>query len=292
MKVESKEKEQEKSQIVKQVDKKKASKNNNSQKDEEKHKTNISSIVVITISIIFIIIGIILSLIGGGIINFNRNRGSVLYSLTEKLKVGDYVNYDAGIWDNTKEVPNRSLAFSFGGYTKDTSRNDGVICNYNYIKNKGWRVFKIKDNTVTLIQSGLSMCYYHGYGNNTNDKSLKILNGEDEKNNFNYFLNDDFASSVSILSKDDIDEFNGNFSGYKRLENDLIKIGVPYWLATKSGSYYMWYVTEGGIVATDHVGNYGVRILVTLKNNIKTTGQDKNKIWQLVKEEKKEKKEK
>lgn len=255
---------------------------------KKKRKINKLNVILVLLSFIFLIIGILVTLIGTGVINFNKDTGPILYPLNEKVKVGDYVDYDAGVWEEDKDVPNRTTAFTLGGYKKDISRNDGVTCNYNNKKNKGWRVFSIDDDAVTLIQSGISMCYYHGYGNATNDRSVNILNGNDENTNFDYFLDEKFSKEVRILSKEDIDKFINEDASYKRINNELISVGNPYWLATKSGSYYMWYVTEGGTIAVDHVGSYGVRILITLKKNTKTIGQDKEKVWQLTEEVKKD----
>lgn len=262
-------------------------------KKEKKTKKNkkykvIVSIIIIIVSFLFIVLGIFVGLIGTGVINLYKDKGPVYYSLEEKLKVGHYVVYDAGIWEETKDVPDRKNQFTFGGYTKDSSLNDGVTCNYlsdeEYSKNKrsGWRVFSIEEGIVTLIHDGISMCYYHGYGNNTNDKSVNILSGNDENINFDNYLDNKYASSIRILSKEDIDKYYGNDSSYKKIEEDIISVGVPYWLASKKGTNFMWYVTEGGLVATDQVGVYGVRVLVTLASNVKTTGLTDNKEWVLA----------
>ena len=269
---------------------KKKRENKEKTKSVKKHKKNkiVISVIIIVISFMFILLGIFVGLIGTGVINLNKDTGPIYYSLEEKLKVGHYVAYDAGAWEENKEVPNRKSQFTFGGYTKDSSRNDGVTCNYlteeESLENKrsGWRVFSIEEGIVTLIHDGISMCYYHGYGNNTNDKSVKILSGNDENINFDNYLDNKYASSIRILSKEDIDKYYGEDSSYKKIEDDLISVEIPYWLATKKGTNFMWYVTEGGTVATDQVGMYGVRVLVTLGNDVKTTGLTNNKEWVLA----------
>ncbi len=255
---------------------------------KKKKKKDKTAIVIIIISTIFIILGIILALIGGGVINITFTRKPVLYLLSEKVKVGDYVNYDAGVWEETVAVPNRSKAYTFGGYTEKTSRNNSVTCDYNNVKSSGWRVFSIDDGQVTLIQNGISMCYYHGYGSATNEKSLKILTGADENINFDYYLDNKFGESVKILSKEDLDKYYNDDTSYKKIDDTIVNVGNPYWLATKNGSYYLWYVSESGMVAVDHVGEYGVRILVTLKKDVKTDGQNEKNIWQLTEEIKNE----
>ena len=250
------------------------------------------SILIIIISFLFIVGGIVIGLIGTGVIKLDKDNSPVYYSLAEKVKVGHYVVYDAGTWEEDKNIPNRGSAFTFGGYASGASRNDGITCNYisdeEYSKQmrSGWRVFSVEDDIVTLIHDGISMCYYHGYGNNTNDKSVEILSGNNESINFDYYLDNKYVSSVRILSKEDIDKFNHEDSSYKKIENSLISVGIPYWLASKGGTNFMWYVTEGGMVATDQVGMYGVRVLVTLAKDVKTTGLTDDNKWILAMEDK------
>ena len=263
--------------------------NKNSKKKKKKRKPNILSITIIILSLIFIAAGVIALLYGVGVLNFElKDPGPNYYVLSEKVKVGDYVLYDAGKWDINVEVPNRNVSYTFGGYKKDSSRNNGVNCNYNEKVNNGWRVFSIDEDKVTLIHAGISMCYYHGYGSNTNDTSINILNNLNEEKKFDYFLDDKYSESVRTLTKEDIDKFTGSDSSYSRVRNDLINVGNPYWLASKNGSHYMWYVTEGGSVASDHVGTYGVRVMVTLKENVKTTGLDRKGNWILSEDVNKE----
>lgn len=257
-------------------------------KKRTKRKKNKSTVLVIVLSIVFALIGIFFALLGTKVISFEQGKQApVLYLLSEKVKVGDYVAYDSGTWEEDKIIPNSSTQFTFGGYTKDSNRSDGVSCDYD-MDSPGWRVFRIEDGVVTLIQAGLSMCYYHGYGANTNDRSVKILSGQDENMQFDYFIDERFADSATVLSKEEIDKFYEEDSSYKKITNDLIRVGAPYWLASKSGSYYMWYVTEGGTVATDHVGMYGVRMIVTLKQDVKTEGQNDKKEWILNEDVKKD----
>lgn len=264
---------------------KKKSKNNK----QKKAKNGKLTVFIIIVSILFVIGGILGILLGTGMLSLPlKEKGPILYPLSEKVKVGDYVSYDAGNWDSDAELPNRNTPFTFGGYQKGVSRNNGVTCNDKDIDAKGWRVFRIDEEEVTLIQTGISMCYYHGYGSATNDKSVSILKNEDETVKYDFFLNEKYAQKVQILSKEDIDAFIGEDTSFKRLDNDLLKIGTPYWLATKYETYYMWYATEGATIAVDHVGNYGVRLLVTLKKEVMTEGQDDKNVWKLNIEQKNE----
>lgn len=258
-------------------------------KRKKKRKLNKLNILILVLSFLFIVVAFLGILIGTGVISLvPKDKGPVYYSLSKKVKVGDYVDYDAGNWEEEKAIPNWSVPFTFGGYVVSSSRNNSVTCNYNEIDRKGWRVFSVEEDTVTLIHDGLSMCYYHGYGSGTNDNSVAILNNSNPDVNYDCFLDNKYGESVRVLSKEDIDKWYEEDSSYKRIRDDIINIGNPYWLATKNGTHYMWYVTEGGTVAVDHVGVYGVRILVSLKEKVKTTGKNKEDVWILAEEEKKE----
>lgn len=109
----------------------------------------------------------------------------------EGLHIGDFVNYDAGIWTQeeidaiqTGEKSNLvtangstsfpDIAFQFGGFTKDSSRNGNATpygTKYHYVKDKstgtavtGWRVFDVEGDIVTLISAGNPEDYYHSSG--------------------------------------------------------------------------------------------------------------------------------
>ncbi len=115
-----------------------------------------------------------------------------------KLHIGDFVNYDAGIWtkedieaiqvgpkdnlvsaNNSDSLP--STAFQFGGFKEGDSRNENATPysnSYNYVKDENnqpitdWRVFDVDDDgNITLISAGCPEDYYvpsvstnNGYG--------------------------------------------------------------------------------------------------------------------------------
>lgn len=284
-KIKTKEDKKEKKQSKKEVKKLRT----NKKKEKKKRKLNKLNILILLLSLLFIVIAVLGILIGTGVISFiPKDKGPVYYSLSKKVKVGDYVDYDAGHWEEEKSVPNETVPFTFGGYAVSSSRNKSVTCNYNETDKEGWRVFSIENGIVTLIHNGLSMCYYHGYGSGSNDNSVTVLNNQNPDIKYDYFLDDKYSESVKILSKEDIDKWYNEDSSYKRIRDDIINIGNPYWLSTKNGTHYMCYVTEGGTIAVDHVGVYGVRMLVSLKENVKTTGKNKDGVWTLAEELKKE----
>ncbi len=122
----------------------------------------------------------------------------------EGLHIGDFVNYDAGIWteeeinsiqtglktslvtaNNSTSLPMQ--AFQFGGFTAGSSRNGNATptsTTYNYVKDgetgeaiTGWRVFDVEGDTVTLISAGNPEDYYHPQSTNSGYISEYILTG-------------------------------------------------------------------------------------------------------------------
>ena len=83
------------------------------------------------------------------------------------MHIGDYVNYTAGIWDQTKALPTEETPFEFGGYSAGQSRDSN--CDIPPIDNnlkdeyEGWRIWDISNDkkTITLISAGSPEAYYH-----------------------------------------------------------------------------------------------------------------------------------
>ena len=123
---------------------------------------------------------------------------------TNKLHIGDFINYDAGTW--TQEEINSiqtglktnlqtangstalpSNAYQFGGFTAGSSRNESVTpsnSSYDYIKDKstgkaitGWRIFDIDGDNVTLISAGNPEDYRIRGASNSGDISEYIFTG-------------------------------------------------------------------------------------------------------------------
>ncbi len=79
------------------------------------------------------------------------------------MHIGDYVDYTAGSWSETKAAPTSSEPFTFGGYTagqsRDTSATGGDMkSGYGY---SGWRIWDISEDkqTMTLISAGCPEAY-------------------------------------------------------------------------------------------------------------------------------------
>ena len=140
--------------------------------------------------------------------NFGNQR------LANVVSIGDFVNYDAGVWDKTVAKPN--VGFKFGGYTQGASRNNSVTCSGGQNLYNGWRVIGIDGDIVKLVHAGTSECFYLPSGTDYGCASHYILNGVpsdlwgrcDGKtihnsytpHNWDYYVNSKYATSAVSLS--------------------------------------------------------------------------------------------
>ena len=131
-------------------------------------------------------------------------------SNTEKLHIGDFINYDAGTWTQEEinsiqtglktnlQTANGSTdlpanTYQFGGFTAGSSRNENATPYIDitggkkyggYLKDTstnsaitGWRVFDIDGDNITLISAGNPEDYNNPYGNDGSYISEYILSG-------------------------------------------------------------------------------------------------------------------
>ncbi len=193
--------------------------------------------------------------------------GKVTRYLADVANVGDYVAYDAGKWNETKEIP--SNRDEFGGYTIGNSKNDSIDQCYSDTHKttlKGWRILS-KDTvnkTVTLIHAGIPECYY--FGSNSTD-SINKLNDRAQK----LYVNDTFADSAHSIKLEEIENLNQS--------DPLRSIGTVYWLANPSGGTGLYYMLADGRPSTAS-GLNGFRPVIVLKTGILTTGEGQDQFGQ------------
>ena len=116
---------------------------------------------------------------------FNDPKDTENYN-EDAMHIGDYVNYTAGNWEETVEMPTAENPFTFGGYTSGQSRDtNGKIKNHyepGYIEGKysGWRIWDISEDkkTLTLISAGCPEAYYSPDSENAGYISEYILTGD------------------------------------------------------------------------------------------------------------------
>ena len=165
--------------------------------------------------------------------------------IAKVVKIGDYINYDAGVW--TQEDLNKitsstgsplldstvsdatsgnqtlpTVTKTFGGFELGQSRNTNAVAYTNTSgtvytpKTEGWRVWDINNSTgvVTLISAGQPETYYH---NNNATTTLNIL----QSRNYTMYVNE-YATSAKVLSgAEAISWYNARFgTNYGNLVQD------------------------------------------------------------------------
>ena len=196
--------------------------------------------------------------------------------LSEKVKIGDYVAYDAGTWTSSASLP--TSQGEFGGYTIGQNKANSVTerCNllYNEIPMyKGWRVLKIENSQVYLVHAGYPECYYHAEGKN--NESVTDLNNRAT----NEYLNSRYAESAHNMTYEEAYTITGNLDS---TTNIIRKIGASYWLATAHNDNYLLRVCSEGSIGGDRNYSIGIRPVIVLKPNIKTTGKTNDKVGQVA----------
>lgn len=186
--------------------------------------------------------------------------------LSSKVKVGDLVNYDAGTWSATVEVPKEddSSDGKFGGYIQGTSKNTSVKCRKEDTNvASGWKVFSVANGVVSLIHEGTPECYYHAAKNAS--AAVTNLNNESK-----VYMND-FAQSSRMMN---IQDYNSTTEAFKKINNH-------YYLAGTVDSTSLGYVSYTGRYNGGSRRTNGVRPIIVLKNNIFTTDTMTNNAWPL-----------
>ncbi len=147
--------------------------------------------------------------------NYNENS----------MHIGDYVDYSAGTWEETKENIGE---YEFGGYIAGQSRDTNSQANYENdgTQYEGWRIFDISDDkkTVTLISAGCPEVYYNPNKQNAAYKSWYILTGKTSENdtsnitegvtqrNWNMYVNQEkHAIEAKALEKEELDDWYNKY---------------------------------------------------------------------------------
>ena len=211
--------------------------------------------------------------------------------LADKVQIGDFVNYTAGKWTSTKDIDN-STFISLGGYSLGQSRDSNTLTCGGDSQYDGWRVLAIDDNNVKLIHAGIPECmkvdvskwdstrgshidYYESFINN-------VSNWQD-------YINEDYAEYASIFSLDEFEYWDENIKktsdtlavqGYSyetMIINTLIHIQANYVLGGVSNEQYKFIdanPTYSQLTQSSLISYYslGVRPVVTLKKDVKTSG--------------------
>lgn len=242
---------------------------------------------------------------------------------SNKLHIGDFVDYTAGKWtesqinkiDANGKQKKPSKAYQFGGYVEGMSRDGSVVpanSEYSYIKEevdgetrtiRGWRVFDINDDEITLISAGCPEDYYHPAEGRSAYISQYILTGEVNSNinaewlelgtkyktrTWEEYVNSEYyATKASALSKTKLDEWYSkyiepNADTWKNLTfqkiygtkyENLIDNNSYFWLQEPYNltNIYGFFPNARAIGnSTNKYGNvFGIRVLAHLPAEIK-----------------------
>ena len=167
------------------------------------------------------------------------------------IEMGDYVNYDAGIWNksvDTNKITSSggSVSWSkekslkqgyFSGFEDGNSRNKNVVdLGNNDLENyyDGWKIWDINENTgrITLISAGSPEIYYHQKAKTTESKNI-LLNRDYSmyQNEFSTAKN-----AVNVLTAQQAENWY-----IKNIENKEIikeKKGVTSYIAITNNAGY------------------------------------------------------
>jgi len=196
--------------------------------------------------------------------------------LVDRVKVGDFVNYNAGTWTSTAAEP--TSQGGFGGYTSGKNKSASVTCDGDTPQYSGWRVLNKSGSgasgTVTLVHAGQPECYYRNNDAYAEDSSTTITNLNNRAKS--QYVNSTYATSARSMTCNDLKAFDNTActTSYPIITNDLIKTGSSYYTSTASDSNGMWSVWYRGDVddLVLSATSWGLRPVVTLKSGILKTG--------------------
>ncbi len=156
----------------------------------------------------------------------------------EQIKIGDYIEYDAGIWSDEQieslksknlYIEDESLGyekngFKFGGFKANSSRNKTINIDENtkaLADNpkfaEGWRVLsKSDDGSIKIVSAGLVEAYQH-YSNATNLGDIKAGYYSE------YILRRAINSKDTTHTEEDYIAAGANARDYTMYENSLAK---------------------------------------------------------------------
>ena len=234
---------------------------------------------------------------GGG----DDQEGEEGSPIASVVSVGDFVNYDAGTWnqsvDTSKiESSGGTVTWSeelptsqgqFGGFTAGQSRNsNSTPYNTSYAPDySGWRVWDIDESTgeITLISAGHPETYYHGTNSST---SINILRNRDCSMYENEYAK---SGSAHILTgQEAVEWYNKQFNTNRTLIDNnwsdstfyaktfttaepisVLENGSYFWLASPGGNGGLYIVyPDGRYVGTSGNLARGVRVLVSLESDV------------------------
>ena len=144
----------------------------------------------------------------------------------------------------------------------------------------GWRVLYKYGDCVWLVSAG---CPLVSGGDSLSTIRSKMLNTA----NFNTYKNSTYANGVRTLKKEDLDYYLGTSINTTTIHSDtIIKTGGWYYLPDyyDSAQTKLWCFdgSNNNFYCQGAQRGIGIRVVVHLKSDVRTTGQNSSSVWQLT----------
>ena len=194
--------------------------------------------------------------------SFVIDKGDLLAS---KVAIGDYVAYDAGTWNENRPTEQKTDGY-YWGMKNGQSRQKGVKCDTNDTGTRnGWMVLNVSNGQVVLISAGTPECIYH-------DRTSPSTVINSMQNEAKKYINTNYAAGSTILSCN-LAGFDCNRSSYS---HTLFVTGTHYWIAQSSSNNTLNCVTPRGTKESYSLKSLGLRPVIILRADVKTTGKQNN----------------
>ena len=182
--------------------------------------------------------------------------------LATKVKVGDYVGYDAGKWTETRTE--KKTDGYYWGMQNGVSKQTGIKCDRNDISTRnGWMVLNVSGGRVTIIHAGTPECIYHGRTTFDNVVTTMI-------NRAASYVNNKYADGYTALSCSTAG-FDCNKSSYS---GSVFVTGTHYWVAQNSTNDTIYAITPKGSKTNFNLKSFGLRPVITLRADVMTSGKN------------------
>ena len=211
-------------------------------------------------------------------------RDSTGIKAIDYVEIGDFVNYNAGTWTETKGNPG---PVEFGNYTAGNNRGQSVVDNTQ----SGWRVlYKNEDGSIALVHAGLpekfNLFYTTKYGVLRNN-ATQILSGQnvsgivEEYNHtprdWSNYIDRKYIKEAHCLNWNDIKKWYGdnNVGPYDfQTDDDVINIGERYY-AIDCNNVVHAITPQGKYDYTNGYSIRGIRPVVILRKGVELSSEEK-----------------
>jgi len=248
---------------------------------------NVKKIIILVIAII-LILGVI------GLLIYLSEANKV--PLADIVKIGDYIQYNAGEWNDAEinKLTSQKLyagadsvtfetPYMFGGFKSGDSRNVGIVYPGASTESKtGWRVLDIDKSSgvVTIVSNGITEAFYYPgeeYGGYIAEEVLNVTESIPydaqgvTQRDWKMYVNGRVATDATCMMKSNVDKITNNIINFNDVVEvfDIVNIKSNYWLGTAYGQSLLYSINSEGIVNSGNNKAYGIRVIVHLKSNIK-----------------------